>query len=573
MLLLLLSLALSPSRAQPPPQPQVADIIVFGSTPAAIVAAVAAARANNSVVLVDTAQRLGGLMAGGLGFTDVGDAFAIGGLAREVFVRNARAYNASATAPLYQVEPHVIQSVFTAMLAEAGVRYARAVDATIAAATVAAGRLQGFALSSGASFSGAVFIDGSYEGDLIVAAGTLATILPAPPPARGPVLYAIGREDRRVYNESWAGRREPFGFPFDMRPISPLDASGALLPLLTARTFAPVNSGDALTQGYNFRLCAVKRSQSPRNFLPMPAPAPYNRSRWELLRRFAALPGVNSHTEFFSLGPLPGGAKYDMNNGCLISTDFTGASWPYPLGDASTRRAIREAHKQYMLQFFDVLATDAAIPAAIRAAVADVGLCADEFAAGGGWPEQLYVREVLRLVGDRVLAQGDIWGGATPADFGAASIGLGSYAADGHYAQRGPCIAYNDSGGAPRCRMATSEAEIADAAARGVLWTGGEGYVGATSASELYQIPYFALLPRRQDAQNLLSPTCPSASHVVFASLRVEPTFMVMGHAAGVAAAQAVKAGIAVQDVPVSSLHAELAREGAVLCHKNYPNC
>lgn len=555
-------------------------VVIYGSTPSAIISAVASARSNITTTLIDPALRLGGLMTGGLGYSDIGDTFTIGGLAHEFFLRNARHYNTSATQPLYYLEPHVAEAVFYAMLNESGVVYIPVRGATIVSTTYSPTshtQLTSFTLSTGLEVVGDVFVDGTYEGDLLTAARITTT---------------FGREATSVYNETWAGRREPFGLPFDARPISPLDDAGELLPLLTSRTFAPLGSGDSLVQGYNYRLCAVRRSETPGNFLPMPTPEPYNASRWEILRRLAQLPGV----QFFSLGPLPSG-KADMNNGALISTDFTGGEWDYPSANASGRAAIREAHKQYMLQMFHFLATNPGVPPGVRASVGDVGLCADEFASNGGWPEQLYVREVRRMVGDRVLVQGQVWGGegmgATGAtgtgatgtdtdtpppttsttDWGNASIGMGSYAADGHYAQRGPCVAYNDSGGAPRCRMVTSEAELAAARAAGTLWTGGEGYVGDTSASALYQIPYFVLLGRAGEASNVLSPTCPSVSHVVFASLRVEPTWMVMGHATGVAAALAVQQGVGVQAVDTGVLHERLAQQGAVLCKNKFPHC
>ena len=552
------------------PAPQY-DVLVYGSTPAAIVCAVAAARMNVSVALLDTAARLGGLMSGGLGYTDVGDSFAIGGLAHELFLANARVYNASATHPLYQVEPHVAQALFVQLLQGAGVAYLAAPGQAIASVSRQGSRITGLTLSSGAAHSATVFADASYEGDLLVASG---------------VPHTYGRESSAQYNESWAGRREPFGYPFDLRPISPLDASGQLLPLLTARTFAPLHSGDSGTQGYNYRLCVVKRSQSPGNFLPFPQPLPYDPARWELLRRLAALPGMDSVEAFIALGPLPpGGAKYDLNNGALLSTDYTGASASYPLANASARAAIRQQHLQYTLQLFHALATDPALPPSLRASAADLGLCADEFVAAQprGWPEQLYVREVLRLVGDRVLAQGDVWaeggagggGGLQPAtDWGSASIGLGSYAADGHYVSRGPCEVHNDSAtGRPACSMVTSEAQLQAAAAAGRLWTGGEGYVGSTNQYMLYQVPLFALLPAASSTGNLLSPTCPSVTHVVFASLRVEPTFMVLGHAAGVAAALAVQQGLAVQHLNPADVHQALAAQGAVLCKDKYPHC
>lgn len=348
--------------------------------------------------------------------------------------------------------------------------------------------------------------------------------------------------------------------PFDFRRFSPLDADGNLLPLMTTRISAPVGSGDALVQGYNFRLCAV-RGRANANFLAMPDPAPgtYDPSQWEALRRFAALPGVTSVNDFIGPGDVPAG-KLDINNGCLISTDVTGLEWRFPNASYAERDTLVAAHKAYTIGFFYTLRTDAAISPAIRAGAADLGLCADEFTSNGGWPEQLYIREAVRLVGDRVLIQSDLW---PPTDFGNVSVGLGSYAADGHYATRGPCVI---SASGESCRMVTSEADLQAALRNGTLGTGGEGYVGSTNAYALYQIPAWALWGKRGGAGNLLSPTAPSASHVTFASLRVEPTYMVMGHAAGDIAALVARAGGDVMDVDVGELHGMLEREGAVLC-------
>ena len=549
-LALALALALVPRLAAPAVAPASGSVVVYGSTPAGVVAAVAAARAGAAVTLLDPAARVGGLCSGGLGHTDVGDAFAIGGLAREFFVRNARRYNASATAPLYFLEPHVAEGVFLDMLGHAGVRRVRVARVAAVAFAPGAPRIARVTTGDGDAFAADVFIDASYEGDLVTRAS-----------AANPALaYTFGREARAAYGEAWAGRREPFGRPFDFRPFSPLDAAGQLLPLMTTRISAPLGAGDAHVQGYNFRLCGV-RGRASANFRPMPDPAPgtYDAAQFEALRRFAALPGIKSVNDFIGPGEVPNG-KLDINNGCLISTDVTGAQWAFPNASYAARDALVAAHKAYTIAFFYTLRTDAAIPASIRESAADLGLCADEFASNDGFPEQLYVREAVRLVGDRVLIQSDLW---PPTDFGNTSIGLGSYAADGHYATRGPCIAV--AGGA-RCDMVTSEADLAAAAANGTLWTGGEGYVGSTSAFALYQIPAWALWGARAGAENLLSPTAPSASHVTFASLRVEPTYMVMGHAAGDIAALAAASGGAVMDVDVGALHARLKAEGAVLC-------
>ena len=536
------------------------SITVFGSTPAGVMAAVAAARSGANVTLLDPSPRVGGMCSGGLGVTDQGDTFAIGGLAHEFFLRNARVYNASADVPLYKLEPHVAELLFLQMLAEANVT--RLPVGAIARVVFSGTRIVTLGFEDGSSYTvPSVVIDASYDAQVVVGA---ARALPASPP-----FLTFGREAASMYNESWGGRREPFGFPFDSRPINPLADDGSLLPLVTTRISAPVGSGDAKVQGYNFRLCAVVKGSNP-HWVPMPDPPPgsYDAAEWELLRRFAALPGITSVSQFVGCGAVPNG-KLDCNNGCLVSTDVTGLSWDFPTANASQRAAIVAAHKAYTVAFFYTLRTDPAMPPTVRASAQDLGLCGDEFVTNGHWPEQLYVWEAARLVGDRVLVQSDLW----PAtEFGTASIGMGSYAADGHYSTRGPCV-LQPAGAPHHCLMVTSEAELAAARANGTLGTGGEGYVGDVNTYALYQIPAWALFPRRASASNLLSPTAPSASHVTFASLRVEPQYMILGHAAGDMAAMAAATGGAVQDVPLAELHARLAAEGAVLCHDKFPHC
>lgn len=535
------------------------NVTIFGSTPAGVIAAVAASRYGGAnVTLLDPSPRVGGMCSGGLGVTDQGDTFAIGGLAREFFIRNSRYYNATAEAPLFKLEPHVAELIFLQMLSEANVT--RVSVAAVARVEFSGTRVSSLLFEDGGRFAiTGVIVDASYEAQVVVGA---AGALPKP-------FMTFGREAASVYNESWGGRREPFGFPFDSRPISPLAADGSLLPLITTRVSAPLGSGDARVQGYNFRLCAVRKGDNP-HWAPMPDPPPgtYNASEWELLRRFAALPGIASVDAFVSCGAVPNG-KLDCNNGCLVSTDATGLSWDFPTANATRRAEIVAAHKAYTIAFFYTLRTDPAMPPAVRASAQNLGLCGDEFASNSNWPEQLYVREAARLVGDRVLVQSDLW----PAtDFKEASIGMGSYAADGHYSSRGPCV-LQPAGAPHHCVMVTSEAELQAARANGSLCTGGEGYVGDVNTFSLYQIPAWVLFPKRAGATNLLSPTAPSASHVTFASLRVEPQYMVMGHAAGDIAALAAASGGAVQNVPLPVLHGRLRGEGAVLCHATWPNC
>ena len=523
-------------------------VVVYGSTPGGVTAAAAAARGGASVTLVDPSPRLGGMVSGGLGYTDVGDAFAIGGLARAFFLAIRARYGiGNLSEPLYQFEPHVGEAALRALLAGAGVAVVRAAPG-VAAVERAGAALAALTTADGQRFAADVFVDGTYEGDLARAAGVSRT---------------FGREAAAVYGESWAGRRDPFMGPFDFRPFSPLDDAGELLPLLTTRLSAPKGSGDDRVQGYNYRLCVTTNAS---NRLPFPAPESYSAATWEAARRLAALTEPDFR-RWVGPGPLPVGDKYDLNNGCLISTDATGLEWGWPNATVAQRAALAAAHKQYMLQFFHFLRTDPALPPALRNSTAAWGLCADEFIENGGWPEQVYVREAARIVGDRVLVQRDLW----PAtDFGVASIGMGSYAADGHYSTRGPCEVAADNSS---CAMVETEAQLRAALAAGRLWTGGEGYVGDTNKPALYQLPFFALLPKRAEATNLLCPLTPSASHVTFASLRVEPQFMILGEAAGVAAAMAAERACAVQDVPLPLLHAALVGHGAVLCKEGAPAC
>jgi hypothetical protein len=335
--------------------------------------------------------------------------------------------------------------------------------------------------------------------------------------------------------------------------VSPYDATGGLLPLVTDGSAAPLGAGDAAVQAYNFRLCVTRNAS---NKLPWPKPAAYDAAQWALLRRYAALapPVLSSFLD--NIAPLPPTDKFDLNNGGLLSTDCAGCSWGWPAANASERARLWALHRDYQQGLLWTLSNDEAVPAAVRAEVRAFGLCADEFVASGGWPEQLYVREGRRLVGDAVFTQRDV---QARADLGLASIGLGSYAFDGHFSHRGPCL---PAPGNASCAMWTGKSPPPPGTD---VWLGGEGYAGPNPGQALYQIPAAVLFPRRSDLTNLVSPTAPSASHVAFCSLRMEPQFMIMGHAAGDIAAATARTGGAVQDVDLSALHAQLTREGALL--------
>jgi hypothetical protein len=530
------------------------DLLIYGSTPAGVAAA-AAFRASAgpaaSITMLDPGARVGGMSASGLGNSDVRTEGVVGGFALDFFLRNARAYNASASAPLFLLEPHVAERLFLDALAAANATLVSSVEgiAAVGRGGGGAATLASVTTLAGATFTASYFVDASYEGDLLAAAG---------------VAFAQGRESRAQYGEANAGRLGS-NFTF-LLPISPYGQGGELLPLMSTAPFAAEGAGDGLLQAYCFRLCITNISANRR---PFPAPAPHAPERFELFRRWVAASAPALGSFFGYAFPIPGG-KFDLNSDFSISLDLVGGSAAWPAANASARAALWEAHRQYTLGLLHVLQHDAATPAAVRAAALQWGLCADEFPASGGWPPQLYVREARRLVGERVFTGLQVNAGVAPLGD---SVGLGSYATDVHHVQRVPCLprAPLPTGPfpgpfpphAPACQPLQPGAPPPPNA---TVWVGMEGHGGDIGAPHaVFEMPYSLLLPQRAHALNLLAPTTPSASHVAFNSLRMEAQFMALGQAAGAAAALAARSARAVQDVDVPALQEELVRQGARL--------
>ena len=504
-------------------------------------AAVAAAREGSRVTLLSATAAIGGMTAGGLGQTDIGNAAVVGGLAAEFFEGVCAAYGKPGAC--YQYEPHVAHDVFAALLANASVtvvlsapifdvqkvdsklvslRTAASLAALVAGDARAPVRgleyspLAQAALPASAltTYTASEFIDATYEGDLLAAAG---------------VSYAVGRESAAAYAESLAGRTfvptKLGGHQFEV-PLNYTDGSGQLLPMIYAGDAGDVGAADGKVQAYNFRLCLTQNKSNQR---PLPAPAAYDPQYWELFRRYLAATGISSFGSLIGCSVMPHG-KTDCNNNGPISTDFVGGSWSYPDGGAAVRAQATDAHTQYTLGFLHFLATDAAVPAALRAEVAAYGLAADEFTASGGWPP-LYVREGRRMVSDFVFTQNDRqFFRLNRTD----SVGLYSYNIDTHNAQRIPQGAFVRNEG--------------DIEAFGGLGPG--------------QMPYGMLIPRRDQATNLLVPVACSASHMGFGAIRLEPQWMILGQSAGVAAHQAAAAQVAVQDLDVPALQVRLKALG-----------
>jgi hypothetical protein len=527
-----------------------ADVFVYGATPAGIFSAIAAAKRNSSVILYNYEVRVGGMCSSGLSFTDVGDSNSIGGLALDFFLRNARHYNVTATMPDFLLEPHVAESLFQTMMNEQSslLQIIHSPGSTIVSVSSDNEKmLQKVSFSDGRNFNAIAFIDASYTGDLL----SLSNI-----------SFALGREPSIQYNESLAGVTRGNSFPLDPR-ISNTSGS-ALLPGMTGTHAGVIGSGDMKIQSYTFRLCLTRDSG---NLIPFQKSVNYNSSEFELLRRYAIRLSDPKISSFLSLEPLHDG-KFDLNNGGFISTDLIGGSWNYTLGDSSLRKQIWEKHFEYVSGLLWTLANDIAIPKVIRDNVNSLGLCADEFISNSGWPEQLYVREARRMIGEKVFLQSDI---DTRPSFGNESIGLGSYTWDSHAAQRVPCLV-NYSIHPAECVTVTEndlerifEEGLSDNIAVHAMQ---EGDPGARTEID-YELPIWLLFPNPIEAINLVSPTCPSASHVAFSSVRTEPALMALGHAAGDIAALFINSGGKgrIQDVDTSILNSWLHEEGAKIAH------
>jgi hypothetical protein len=520
------------------------DVVVYGATPAGIAAALAIAREGRSCALVHPLARIGGMMTGGLGMTDVGNVRVIGGLALEVFTRIGAEYNTSAGAPpVFKFEPHVALDVFEALIREANGLVTLATGLTVVSvakqgvalasiscadtlALEAGGAAAAAALGSPIVYEGSAFIDASYEGDLIALAG---------------VSTAVGREASATYGESLAGRlavpNSVGGHQFSVA-VNATAPGGGELPMLTGPP-GPVGGGDAKEQAFNFRLCLTTNKT---NQIALTKPDGYDPSYWELFRRYIAAKWPNgthwSMHDVMNISPLPH-EKTDVNNNGAISTDAIGMSWGWATAPPAARAAMFAAHKLYTQSFLWFLASDAAVPPAVRAEVATWGLAADEFTDSQGWPTQLYVREGRRMVSDFVFTQRDREVNRTKPD----SIGLFSYNMDTHNSQR-----------------------FVQIEAGGVAWVRNEGDVEVGGGDGPGQLPWRMIVPRRAEATNLLAPVPASASHIAYGTVRLEPQFLILGQSAGVAAGRLVaNGGGAFQDADVPALQARLRALGQLI--------
>jgi hypothetical protein len=505
------------------------EVVVHAATAAGVCAAVAAADAGAHVVLLEPGRHVGGMTSGGLGYTDVGDRRVVGGLA--AMFRRAVADHYGVEVGTYAgPEPKAAESILRDWLDHPRIDLVQ--GGRPQSLETRDGRITSVRTDDGRSFEAGVFVDASYEGDLMALAG---------------VPYAVGREDRALYGETWAGRREPLPGRHSMPPfVSPFaddtsgEREGPLLPQIRPGPLAPVGAGDGGVMSYGYRVCLTTAPDR----IPFTRRDGYDEGHWELGRRLfrhweqqgfqpdaGALIGLEPN--------LPGG-KCDGNSlGPFSLNVLDGSAWEYPEASVSRREELRLHHLHHTRDFLYFLSHDPAVPARVRAQMRRWGLPADEFADTGHLPHQLYVREARRMIGEYVLTEHDLTSARAQHDV----VAMGSYHLDIREVQR----TWQQVPEHPRpIAMVVSE-----------------GYLSVPVPP--YPIPYRAIVPRFADCANLLVPVCLSASHVAFSSVRMEVQYQMLGHAAGLAAVLSLRDGCAVQSVDVGLLQAQLRDTGQVL--------
>ena len=519
------------------------DIVIYGSSPAAISAAVQAGRMGKSAVIVSPETRIGGLTTGGLGQTDIGNKNAFGGIALE-FYRDVAAWYADASHWQYQTPESYSPSGQTAGTMTSDSMWTFEPSAALAilegwesrdnldirrgewldrenGVEKSNGRIVSITTLSGNVYRGKVFIDATYEGDLMAAAG---------------VSYTVGREANSLYGETLNGNQPGKATHHQLAAgIDPYrvagDSTSGLLPNVEDYSDIATGAGDNRVQAYNFRMC-LTTTNNAANCIPFAKPEGYDELEYELLFRHyeknsaAGVPWGNSK--------MPNG-KTDTNNSGGFSTDFIGRNYEWPEASYVRRAEIFQEHLKYQRGLMWTLANHERIPASVRKEVSKWGTCRDEFldGPGDGWQSQLYVREARRMVGDYVMTEANCRGTIKAGR----PVAMAAYTMDSHHVRR-----YVGSDG--------------------YVHNEGDVQVGGFSP---YPIDYGSITPKRTECENLLVPVCLSASHIAFGSIRMEPVFFALGQAAGTAASLAATDDVVVQDVSYAALSARLASDGQVI--------
>ena len=484
------------------------DIVVYGGSAAGVIAAYTAKQMGKSVLLIEPGRRLGGLTTGGLGYTDIGNKYAIKGLSLDFYRRVGHHYGSFEQ---WIFEPHVAESILLGYLQKAKVEVwysQRIVSAAKNHREIKSIILENSVKSRKLSYktvAATEFIDCTYEGDLMAKAG---------------VSYTVGREDNQRYNETYNGSqlRDKHQFPDGIDPYQiPGKPESGLVWGVSDNKLLPDGTGNKMVQTYNIRVCLTK---NPANRIAITRPEDYQPERYELLLRLMEKKPIKGIRDFMTVSAMPND-KTDINNNGPFSTDMIGWSWAYPEASYQKRAEIFKAHLHYTQGLFYFVGHDPRVPVAIRNEMLQFGYPKDEYPLSNHFTPQMYVREARRLVGEYVMTQANCQGRETVTD----GAGMAAYTMDSHNAER---LVVN-----------------------GMVKNEGDVQIGGFGP---YPVSYRSLVPKTNECSNLLVPVCLSASHIAYGSIRMEPVFMMLAQSSAMAACLAIDHKKAVQDIDISQL-------------------
>lgn len=544
-----------------PTDPNSADVIIYGGTSAGVAAAIQTARLGKSIILIEPSSRIGGLTTGGLGQTDIGNKHIVGGISRE-FYQNIKSHyddpnnwdwqskseyvdggqtrTGITETAMWTFEPSAALAVYHKMMKDLDIRlvYNQKLNRSTGVKKEA-NTINSITMESGETYTGKMFIDASYEGDLMASTG---------------VSYTIGRESNVTYGESLNGiQAEVYGKTLGGKishnaahhnfidGVDPYvikgDPSSGLLPFITEGGPGVEGAGDKGIQAYCYRMTLTDH---PDNRIPFKKPANYQEQDYELLfRNYEAAKGPLEEMYTYGDPLLPWinsampNRKTDTNNQKGFSSDFIGQNWDYPEATYEERNKIAERHRQYQQGLMWSLAYHPRIPEPVRARVSQWGTCKDEYEREDGWQQQLYIREARRMQSNYIMTQKNCEGIEVVKD----PIGMAAYGMDSHHIKR-----YVNADG----------------------YVENEGNVEA-SVNSPFPISYQSIVPKKEECTNLVVPICLSASHIAFGSIRMEPVFMILGQSAAIVACLGLEEGEAVQDIPYGLLEKKLIEEGQIL--------
>lgn len=486
------------------------DVLVFGATSGGVIAASAVKREGLACVLAEPGWHVGGMSSGGLGQTDIGNKFAITGMSREFYKRVGAHYGQPEQ---WIFEPHVADSIFRQIISENKIDFRpelRLLKVVKKENQIREVHFQDKKSKSIIRVQAKVFIDCSYEGDLMAAAG---------------VNYVVGRESSATYQESFNGVqiRDKHQFPDGVDPYkTPGDPTSGLIWGISTDKLEPNGTGDHKLQAYNFRLCLT---DEPSNRIPVTRPERYNPDHYELLlRQLKAYTPDSLNWQLMHFAWMPN-RKTDINNCGGFSTDMIGVNYNYPEASEEERLKIFQEHLDYTKGLLYFIGNDQRVPQHLREEMSRWGYPRDEYKNNGHFTPQLYIREARRMVGPYVMTQQNCQGQKVAED----GIGLAAYTMDSHNCQR--------------------------MVVNGMVKNEGDVQVGGFPP---YPVSYRSIVPYEKECSNLLVPVCLSASHIAYGSIRMEPVFMVLGQAAASAAAMAIRSNTSVQKIDVNALRLKL---------------